>query len=140
MNGASREALASAREQLDALTDNTSVDAAKLAEELAAVTALLDREVSLRRVLTDPAQTGQARAELAERLLGGRVGGPTAELVSGMVRSRWSRSRDLRTRSRSWPTAPTSSRPSGPVSSTTSRTNCSGSAGSSPRTPSCAVR
>ncbi|WP_407549938.1 F0F1 ATP synthase subunit delta [Streptomyces sp. Pv4-95] len=95
MNGASREALASAREQLDALTDNTSVDAATLAEELAAVTALLDREVSLRRVLTDPAQTGQARAELAERLLGGRVGGPTTELVSGMVRSRWSRSRDL---------------------------------------------
>ena len=95
MNGASREALASARERLDALTDNTSVDAAKLAEELAAVTALLDREVSLRRVLTDPAQTGEARAELAGRLLGGQVGGPTADLVAGMVRSRWSRSRDL---------------------------------------------
>ncbi|MFD7105648.1 F0F1 ATP synthase subunit delta [Streptomyces celluloflavus] len=95
MNGASREALASAREQLDALTDNTSVDAAKLAEELAAVTALLDREVSLRRVLTDPAQTGEARAELAGRLLGSQVGGPAADLVSGMVRSRWSRSRDL---------------------------------------------
>ncbi|MFD8551081.1 hypothetical protein ACFV08_05695, partial [Streptomyces fradiae] len=46
MNGASREALAAARERLDALTDNTSVDAGGLAEELAAVTALLDREVS----------------------------------------------------------------------------------------------
>lgn len=95
MNGASREALASARERLDALTDNTSVDAAKLAEELAAVTALLDREVSLRRVLTDPAQAGEAKAELAGRLLGSQVGGETADLVSGMVRSRWSRSRDL---------------------------------------------
>ncbi|MFI0149629.1 F0F1 ATP synthase subunit delta [Streptomyces lydicus] len=95
MNGASREALASAREQLDALTDNTSVDATTLAEELAAVTALLDREVSLRRVLTDPAQGAEARAELAGRLLGSRVGAPTAELVMGMVRSRWSRSRDL---------------------------------------------
>lgn len=30
MNGASREALASARERLDALTDNTSVDAVEL--------------------------------------------------------------------------------------------------------------
>ena len=40
-NGASREALAAARERLDALTDNTSVDAAALADELAAVTALL---------------------------------------------------------------------------------------------------
>ncbi|MFE6685986.1 F0F1 ATP synthase subunit delta [Streptomyces sp. NPDC057743] len=95
MNGASREALASARERFNALTDNTSVDAAKLAEELAAVTALLDREVSLRRVLTDPAQPGEARAELARRLLGGQVGEATLDVVTGMVRSRWSRSRDL---------------------------------------------
>ncbi|MGW7050838.1 F0F1 ATP synthase subunit delta [Streptomyces sp. NPDC054887] len=95
MNGASREALAAARERLDALTDNTSVDAAKLAGELAAVTALLDREVSLRRVLTDPAQAGEAKALLAARLLSGQVGGEAADLVSGMVRTRWSRSRDL---------------------------------------------
>ncbi|MET9929913.1 MULTISPECIES: F0F1 ATP synthase subunit delta [unclassified Streptomyces] len=95
MNGASREALAAARESLDALTDNTPVDATKLADELAAVTALLDREVSLRRVLTDPAQPGEAKAALAQRLLAGQVGGETADLVSGMVRSRWSRSRDL---------------------------------------------
>ncbi|WP_046496044.1 F0F1 ATP synthase subunit delta [Streptomyces odonnellii] len=95
MNGASREALAAARERLDALTDSTSADAAKLAGELAAVTALLDREVSLRRVLTDPAQPGEAKAELAGRLLGGQVSGPTADLVSGMVRSRWSQPRDL---------------------------------------------
>ncbi|WP_149181242.1 F0F1 ATP synthase subunit delta [Streptomyces sp. TRM49041] len=95
MHGASREALAAARERLDALTDSTSVDAAKLAEELAAVTALLDREVSLRRVLTDPAQAGEAKADLAARLLSGQVGGETVDLVSGMVRSRWSQSRDL---------------------------------------------
>ncbi len=95
MNGASREALASARERLDALTDNTSVDAAKLAEELAAVTTLLDREVSLRRGLTDPAQSGEAKADLVRRLVGGQLGGESLDLVSGMVRSRWSRSRDL---------------------------------------------
>ncbi|MET3986519.1 F0F1 ATP synthase subunit delta [Streptomyces sp. PvR034] len=95
MNGASREALAAARERLDALTDNTSVDVAKLAGELAAVTAMLDREVSLRRVITDPAQAGEAKAELVGRLLNGQVGGETLDLVSGMVRSRWSRPRDL---------------------------------------------
>ncbi|MDX3225457.1 F0F1 ATP synthase subunit delta [Streptomyces sp. ME19-01-6] len=95
MNGASREALAASRERFDALTDSTSVDATKLADELAAVTALLDREVSLRRVLTDPAQPGEAKAELATRLLSGQVGGEAIDLVSGMVRSRWSRSRDL---------------------------------------------
>ncbi|MET9910313.1 F0F1 ATP synthase subunit delta [Streptomyces sp. NPDC006476] len=95
MNGASREALAAARERLDALTDSTSADAGTLADELAAVTALLDREVGLRRVLTDPAQAAEAKAQLAERLLGGQVGGPAVDLVSGMVRSRWSQSRDL---------------------------------------------
>ncbi len=95
MNGASREALTAARERLDALTDSTSVDAAALADELAAVTALLDREVSLRRVLTDPAQAGEAKAELAQRLFGGQVSGPAADLVTGMVRSRWSQPRDL---------------------------------------------
>ncbi|MBM7169726.1 F0F1 ATP synthase subunit delta [Streptomyces sp. G44] len=94
-HGASREALAAARERLDALTDHTSVDAKRLADELAAVTALLGREVSLRRVLTDPAQSGEAKAELAGRLLSGQVGGETADLVAGMVRSRWSQSRDL---------------------------------------------
>ncbi|WP_446458498.1 F0F1 ATP synthase subunit delta [Streptomyces rochei] len=95
MNGASREALAAARERLDALTDSTSVDAGSLADELAAVTALLHREVSLRRVLTDPAQAGEAKAELAQRLLGAQISGQTADLVAGMVRSRWSQSRDL---------------------------------------------
>ncbi|MER6529439.1 F0F1 ATP synthase subunit delta [Streptomyces sp. NPDC001508] len=95
MNGASREALTAARERLDALTDATSVDAARLADELAAVTALLDREVSLRRVLTDPAQPGEAKAELVRRLVGGQISGPATDLVSGMVRSRWSQPRDL---------------------------------------------
>ncbi|GGX55713.1 F0F1 ATP synthase subunit delta [Streptomyces minutiscleroticus] len=95
MNGASREALAAARERLDALTDSTSVDAAQLADELAAVTALLDREASLRRVLTDPAQAGEVKAQLVQRLIGGQVSGSTADLVSGLVRSRWSQPRDL---------------------------------------------
>lgn len=95
MNGASREALAAARERLDALTDSTSVDAAQLADELAAVTALLDREAGLRWVLTDPAQPAEAKAELVQRLIGGQVSGATADLVAGMARSRWSQPRDL---------------------------------------------
>ncbi|QKW21563.1 F0F1 ATP synthase subunit delta [Kitasatospora sp. NA04385] len=95
MIGASREALAAGRENLDSLTDNTSVDSAKLAGELAAVTALLDREVSLRRVLTDPARSGQDKARLVASLLDGQVSGESVDLVSGLVRSRWSGPRDL---------------------------------------------
>jgi F-type H+-transporting ATPase subunit delta len=95
MNGASREALAAARERLDALTDNISVDVSALAGELAAVTGLLDREGALRRALTDPAHSGEAKAALAERVLRGQVGEETLDLISGTVRARWSRSRDL---------------------------------------------
>ncbi|MEV4555981.1 F0F1 ATP synthase subunit delta [Kitasatospora sp. NPDC049285] len=95
MIGASREALAAGRDNLESLTDNTSVDAAKLAEELAAVTALLDREVSLRRLLTDPSRSGQDKAQLVGSLLAGQVSGETVDLVSGLVRSRWSGPRDL---------------------------------------------
>ncbi|WP_329136665.1 F0F1 ATP synthase subunit delta [Streptomyces sp. NBC_01476] len=95
MNGASREALSAAREQLDALTDSTSVDAAGLAEELAAVTALLHGEGTLRRALSDPAKSGEAKAALVRQLFTGQVGGATLDLLSGMVRSRWSQPRDL---------------------------------------------
>ncbi|MEU0050768.1 F0F1 ATP synthase subunit delta [Streptomyces sp. NPDC006184] len=95
MNGASREALAAARGRLDALTDSTAVDAAQLADELAAVTALLDREAGVRRALTDPGKDGEAKAQLVQRLIGGQVSGSTADLVSGLARSRWSQSRDL---------------------------------------------
>ncbi|MFE7559543.1 F0F1 ATP synthase subunit delta [Kitasatospora sp. NPDC057500] len=95
MIGASREALAAGRQNLESLTDSTSVDAAKLAEELTAVTALLDREVSLRRVLTDPSRSGQDKAQLASSLLTGQVSGETVDLLSGLVRSRWSGARDL---------------------------------------------
>jgi F-type H+-transporting ATPase subunit delta len=92
---ASREARAAARERLSLLADSTSGDVTALAEELAGVTALLDRETALRRVLTDPSQPGEPKAELLGRLLGEHVGGPVVDLVSGMVRSRWSASRDL---------------------------------------------
>ena len=133
MNGASREALAAARERLDALTDNTSVDAAKLADELAAVTALLDREVSLRRVLTDPAQPGEAKAELAGGCWAARSAarpstwspawsapaGRSSARPGGRARGAGGHRRPHRGRS-------------GPARSTTSRTSCSGSAGSSP--------
>jgi F-type H+-transporting ATPase subunit delta len=95
MTGASREALAAARERLDALTARASVDPTALADELAAVTALLHREPSLRRALTDPAQPGETKAGLARRLLGDQLGADSVDLVSGMVRARWSQSRDL---------------------------------------------
>jgi F-type H+-transporting ATPase subunit delta len=95
VSSATRQSNAAARERLEALTDNTSVDAAVLAADLRAVTGVLDREVGLRRTLTDPASSGQRKADLVTALLGGKVGAETVDLVAGMVRSRWAGSRDL---------------------------------------------
>jgi F-type H+-transporting ATPase subunit delta len=95
MRGASRESLAAARESLAALTDVPATDVTALSDDLAAIAALLDAEVSLRRLLTDPSRPGAARASLVAELLGGKVGENAVELVSGVVRSRWSQPRDL---------------------------------------------
>ncbi|HTJ69191.1 MAG TPA: F0F1 ATP synthase subunit delta [Actinospica sp.] len=95
MRGASRESLAAARESLTALTEVPATDVTGLSDDLASVAALLDGEVSLRRLLTDPARPGDQRAALVAELLGGKVGENAVELVSGVVRSRWSQPRDL---------------------------------------------
>jgi len=95
MQGASRESLARARERLDALLDAGGTDALAVAEDLFGVTRLLDREIPLRRVLSDPAARGDRKAELAALLLRGQLGEPTLDLIDGLVRSRWSRARDL---------------------------------------------
>jgi F-type H+-transporting ATPase subunit delta len=95
VHGASRNSLAAARERLDTLTQDAGVDVVALGEDMFSVVRLLDREVSLRRVLSDPAQPGEQKAALVHALLDGRAGGAAIDLLSGLVRSRWSQTRDL---------------------------------------------
>ncbi|QMU79152.1 F0F1 ATP synthase subunit delta [Streptacidiphilus sp. PB12-B1b] len=95
MSSATRQSNAAARERLEALTDNASVDVTALAADLLAVTGVLDHEVTLRRILTDPATEGQRKADLIGSLFGGKIGADAQDLLSGMVRSRWSAPRDL---------------------------------------------
>ncbi|WP_406282689.1 F0F1 ATP synthase subunit delta [Embleya sp. NBC_00896] len=95
MQGASRESLAAARERLDALATATGTDMVQLAQELDSVVILLDQTVSLRRVLTDSTRSGEARAAFLAQLLSGQISGTTADLLGGLVRTRWSRPRDL---------------------------------------------
>lgn len=64
-------------------------------DALFAVAALLDEQPSLRAALTDPARSGEDKAALAASLLRGKVAEQVVDLVSGMVRSRWSTPRDL---------------------------------------------
>jgi F-type H+-transporting ATPase subunit delta len=95
MRGASRESLVAARESLAALTGVPSTDVTALSDDLAAVARLLESEVSLRRLLTDPSRPGEQRAALVRELLAGKVADNAVDLLSGLVRSRWSRPRDL---------------------------------------------
>jgi len=94
MRGPSRASLAAARDRLTAALADPS-GAAALGEELFAVTGLLDRELGVRRALTDVTSPVAARNDLARRLLEGRVSGTTLDLVVSMTSSHWAAPRDL---------------------------------------------
>jgi F-type H+-transporting ATPase subunit delta len=97
MRGASAEALAAARERIEPLLSGagSSADAALVGEELFAVSRLLEGSASLRRAATDPNADGESKAALVQQLLGGKVSGPTVDVVAGLARSRWSSGGDL---------------------------------------------
>ncbi|MFP5333950.1 MAG: F0F1 ATP synthase subunit delta [Actinomycetes bacterium] len=93
MRGTSRASLAAAEERVEPLLG--SADGIALAEELFAVARLLDLSAGLRRALSDPSREGDAKADLARRLLADKVSEQTVDVVSGLVRSRWSEGRDV---------------------------------------------
>jgi F-type H+-transporting ATPase subunit delta len=96
MQAASRDALANARAGLDERIEGTSVAALRtLAGELFDIAAVLVRERTLRRMLTDPATPEEERARLADAVFGGKVSDAAAETLAGLVSARWSASGDL---------------------------------------------
>ena len=98
MRGASRDALVAALtafEQGPGASSDPAVPSA-VSDGLYAVAALLDREPSLRRALTDPASSGSARQGLAERLLGGQLPAEPLAVFRDLVAARWARPEDLR--------------------------------------------
>lgn len=95
LQGVSRASLAASRGTLDTLVRSRDTELRALAEQLFAVTAVLDREIGLRRALTDPARNGDARAELARGVFDSWLTGAALDLFVWLVRSSWSGSRDL---------------------------------------------
>ena len=96
LQSASREALGAATARLDEHIDTArAADLKRLADDLFAVVGLLGREHALRRALADPATPSEARGGLADRLFDGKIGRPALDVVSDMVKSRWSRAGDL---------------------------------------------
>lgn len=98
MQGASRDALRSAlarfEESIASLPDGAG--SREVSEGLYAVAALLDREPSLRRALTDPASTPRSRVQLVDNLLGEQLAALPLSVLRDLVSDRWSSPEDLR--------------------------------------------
>jgi F-type H+-transporting ATPase subunit delta len=93
---ASRETLAAGISALDGIIDRSRQEQlGPLADQLFAVTELLDREAGLRRALADPAADPDRRQALFDRLLGSQLDAQALELLRPLVRERWSGPRDL---------------------------------------------
>lgn len=95
MYAASREASSRSREALRAALTGSDSAAATTGSELFAVVSVLDDQRSLRVALADVSVPGSARAELSERLFGGKVSPATLAVLTTAVAQHWSRTSDL---------------------------------------------
>jgi F-type H+-transporting ATPase subunit delta len=95
MQGSSRASLAAGRERLDAATTARGSEPMELADDLLAVTSLLDSHASLRRALTDPGRDGETRTAALTGLLSGKLAPESVKLAGELVALRWSRPGDL---------------------------------------------
>jgi ATP synthase F0 subunit b/ATP synthase F1 delta subunit len=96
MRSASRRALKSLVDRFETIAkdlDNQGLE--KLADELVSVAKMLDSEVVVARYLTVPAEDAAPRVRLFERLVSGKVGDPTLDLLRTAVSERWSANSDL---------------------------------------------
>lgn len=96
MRASSRVALVNLSDRFTALAkdlDNKALSA--LSGELVSVAQLLDREIVVTRYLTVPAEDSAPRVRLVERLLSGKVGDATLDVLRLAVSERWSANSDL---------------------------------------------
>ena len=93
--GASRDALAAAAAELERMLEDGRTNVDSLGTELFAVGRLLGREISLRRALSDPSRTGEARADMFDEMLSAQLTQASRNVVGTAVRQRWASPRDL---------------------------------------------
>ena len=96
MRSASRDAQAAVVERFDSMaTSLTGDELATLSDELTSVAELLLREPILARHLAEATGETDAKKQLLERLLGGKAGHNTIELLNTAVSVRWSATKDF---------------------------------------------
>ena len=94
MQGSSRAAAVGSREAFTGVLA-AGADRTRLAEELFAVVALLDSNLTLRRAVADPSQDAARKTDLVQRLFATRVGAEALAVIKGVASQRWSSERDL---------------------------------------------
>ncbi|MCV7078320.1 F0F1 ATP synthase subunit B/delta [Mycobacterium szulgai] len=96
MRSASRRALAGLVGRFDTIAKDLDTNGlSTLADELVSVAKLLDNEIVVTRYLTVPAEDSAPRVKLIERLLNGKVGDATLDVMRAAVSERWSANSDL---------------------------------------------
>ncbi|MDT7804014.1 MAG: F-type H+-transporting ATPase subunit delta [Actinomycetota bacterium] len=95
LHAASREALGLAEERLGEVLADAGADAATVGDELLSVVDLLDREIGLRRAVSDASATPESRTALVRRLFDGKLSEPALKVLDAVAGSRWSSPRQL---------------------------------------------
>jgi ATP synthase F0 subunit b/ATP synthase F1 delta subunit len=96
MRSASRHALLDLSARFGDLAKNLDNQGlSTLSSELVAVAKMLDREIVVTRYLTVPAEDAAPRVRLIERLVSGKVGDATLDVLRLAVSERWSVNSDL---------------------------------------------
>jgi F-type H+-transporting ATPase subunit delta len=95
MRATSQASLSTAATSWETVLQQAGAGAAAYGEQLFAVVDALDGSAGLRRALTEPTRDGDDKAALVAQLLAGKVDENVVDLVSGLVRSRWSADSDL---------------------------------------------
>ena len=94
MRGASRASYLELRERVAAVASAAGT-AENIGDQLFAVVRLLDAEHGLRRALADSTKLPHEKADVARRLLHGKVTRATEDLVADATAARWATSADL---------------------------------------------
>lgn len=97
MHPASRAALRELRKRLETVTGQAagSDGLTELARELTAVAEMLASQPRLRRTIAEPSTEPERRADLIARLLTGKIGANSLQLVREAAAMRWSKPWDL---------------------------------------------
>ncbi|MDQ4006661.1 MAG: F0F1 ATP synthase subunit delta [Actinomycetota bacterium] len=94
VHGASSESRAAMAQRLDEAVA-TGADPARVGSDLFAVAVLLDSQASLRRILTDPARSGESQGRLLRDILGDRIDPAALDVAAVGASRRWTRVRHL---------------------------------------------